>query len=260
MLRPLPSNDAYAPDPSAVTLQGIVTLVSIQRDDPQLRGVEAIEQLSPSDPLRLLHDDIRMLLHVNRSTLLYHGWPHAYFVTKHAMQFARNHAADEAVVGSAALVHDLNYLVRPNSEPTAGVGLITVRMLAAGFSNAQVKTAVRIIDEANLSTRGPEISIEAACLSDADTLFKALPFTPILLAPAYLIENGVTLRELAVQIVREQVARLEDGYYFYFSEAKDRYEVWARENIAMWQRVSDALNDDELSWLSDQLCALHKGA
>ncbi|MGR6582425.1 HD domain-containing protein [Rhodococcus qingshengii] len=232
--------------------------MSIQRDNPQLRGVGAIEQLPPSDPLRRLHDDIRMLLHKNRSTLLYHGWPHAYFVTKHAMLFARDHAADETVVGSAALVHDLNYLVRPDSEPTAGAGMITARMLASGFSKKQAELAVRIINEANLGARGPEISIEAACLSDADTLFKALPFTPILLAPAYLLENGVTLRELATKIVREQLVRLEDGYYFYFSEVKDRYEVWARENIAMWQRVLEALNDDELSWLSDQLSLLNK--
>lgn len=233
--------------------------ISGDADAANLRGVEMIERRPHRDSLRRLHDDIRQLLDANRAALLYHGWPHARFVTKHAMELAQSHGVDEAIIGSAALVHDLNYLIRPNSEPTVGAGLIADRMRVAGYPPSQVTKVIQIVDEANLATRGPKISIEAACLSDADTLFKALPFTPLLLAPAYLAENRVSLRDLAMQIVTEQEGRLKDGYYFYFSEVKERYTDWARENIAMWRRISDALADEELCWLSEQLYNLHKG-
>jgi hypothetical protein len=63
-----------------------------------------------------------------------------------------------------------------------------------------------------MRTRHRHISLEAQALSDADTLFKVLPITPVVLAHRYLAENGVTLRELADKIVGEQRPVHDSGF------------------------------------------------
>jgi HD superfamily phosphodiesterase len=49
--------------------------------------------------------------------LLYHGWHHIYFVTKKTLEFCEGFTVDTEILEAAALTHDLNYLVAPNSEP-----------------------------------------------------------------------------------------------------------------------------------------------
>jgi hypothetical protein len=219
-------------------------------------GVRAIEERPEGDSLRCLHDNIRSLLHTNRDTLRYHGWPHIRFVATHAIDFAQRHALDETLVGSAALVHDLNYIVRPNSAPSAGFGIAAEQLAAVGFPQPHIDRVAQMVNEAYTAVRGPQITPEAACLSDADSLFKALPFTPLLLVRAYMQENGVTIQDMAAKIVAEQKPLLDGGHYFYLATARDRYEEWARANIMLWQRTLDALADDDLSWLATQLSHL----
>jgi uncharacterized protein len=102
-----------------------------------------------------------------------------------------------------------------------------------------------------MAVRHREISLEAQALSDADTLFKALPVTPVVLAHRYLAENGVSLRELADKIVREQQDVHDDGYYFYNPDAASTYSRWAATNLALWQCIRESLDDPTVERLLD---------
>ena len=94
-----------------------------------------------------------------------------------------------------------------------------------------------------MRTRHRDISLEAQALSDADTLFKALPVTPVVLAHKYLQENGITLRELAHKIVGEQVGKADEGYYFYdCGGRRDLHEV-GRGEPPLWQCIVESLDD-----------------
>ncbi|MFD1047704.1 HD family phosphohydrolase, partial [Kibdelosporangium lantanae] len=106
-----------------------------------------------------------------------------------------------------------------------------------------------IVLEAEMSSRGADISLEAQALSDADTLFKALPVTPVMLAHKYLSENGVTLRELAHKIVGEQRGPHDAGFYFYNPDAKRMYSHWAAANLDLWQCIVESLDDASVNEL-----------
>ena len=90
-------------------------------------------------------------------------------------------------------------------------------------------------------------------LSDADTLFKALPITPVILAPLYMRETGQSVSELAQKIVGEQVPLNDDGIYFYSESAKKRYEEWGEANLALWVCIRDALADPSVVELIGQV-------
>ena len=83
----------------------------------------------------------------------------------------------------------------------------------------------------------------------ADTLFKALPVTPVVLAHRYLAENGVTLRELADKIVGEQRPAHDDGYYFYNERAGATYMRWASANLELWRCIKESLDDPTVEQL-----------
>jgi uncharacterized protein len=181
--------------------------------------------------------------------LPFHGWHHVEFVRTKAARFARSNGADESVVETAALVHDLNYLVRRNSPAAAGQDLRSEILAAAGVSEQVARWIERIINEAEMASRGRHISWEAQALSDADTLFKALPVTPIVLAHRYLTENGVSLAELAGKIVGEQQDVHDAGYYFYDPAAAALYDRWASANLELWQCVVESLDDPSVTEL-----------
>jgi uncharacterized protein len=175
--------------------------------------------------------------------LPFHGWHHVCFVRTKAADFARYNGAEVPVVEAAALVHDVNYLVRRNSPAAAGRDLRLGLLTGSGAPPGVARWIDRIVDEAEMATRGPEVSLEAQALSDADTLFKALPITPVLLAHRYLAENGITLRELANKIVSEQRGAHDEGYYFYNPVAARTYSRWARTNLELWQCIREAVDD-----------------
>jgi uncharacterized protein len=113
----------------------------------------------------------------------------------------------------------------------------------SGVDDVTAEWIDRIVDEAEMRTRHRDISLEAQALSDADTLFKALPVTPVVLAHKYLLENGITLRELAHKIVGEQQGKQDEGYYFYDPEAAAAYTRWATANLELWQCIVESLDD-----------------
>ncbi|HEY3611489.1 MAG TPA: HD family phosphohydrolase [Pseudonocardiaceae bacterium] len=181
--------------------------------------------------------------------LPFHGWHHVSFVRDKGARFAAANGADVSVVATAALVHDLNYLVRRNSPAAAGGTLRLAILVEAGVTADTARWVDEIVVEAEMATRHRHISLEAQALSDADTLFKALPVTPVMLAHRYLSENGVSLRELATKIVGEQRGVHDAGFYFYSREAAAAYSHWASANLELWQCVVEALDDPSVNEL-----------
>lgn len=185
------------------------------------------------------------------NSLPFHGWHHVRFVTAKAVDFAKERGADHWLVAAAALLHDLNYLVRRNSEPEAGRSLRHRFLSDAGYGQPDITRVEEIIEEAHTATRTARISLEGSALSDADTLFKALPMTPVVFSHLYLTENGIGLRELGRKILDEQVPLVDQDIYFYDQEIGERYLPWARANIALWQQIMVSLDDPDVLSLLD---------
>jgi uncharacterized protein len=193
--------------------------------------------------------DVRRICARYAARLQFHGWHHVNFVRTKAARFAVLNGAEVSVVETAALVHDVNYLVRRNSAASAGSGLRLAILTRAGVPKHVSAWIDRIVDEAEMATRGRDISLEAQALSDADTLFKALPVTPVVLAHKYLEENGIGLRELANKICGEQQSVHDEGFYFYNPEAAAQYKHWASANLQLWQCIRESLDDEDVSAL-----------
>ncbi|MEU3643039.1 HD family phosphohydrolase [Lentzea sp. NPDC034063] len=199
--------------------------------------------LIPRSVIADVEQRVRRLCEDLAAKLQFHGWHHVSFVRDKSVHFAGRNGAAADVVEVAALVHDLNYMVRRNSLPTDGEALRRKVLFVAGVSLGDIEWIERIVVEAEMRTRSRDISLEAQALSDADTLFKALPVTPVVLAHKYLQENGITLRELAHKIVGEQVGKADEGYYFYDSEAAATYTKWAETNLLLWKCIVESLDD-----------------
>jgi uncharacterized protein len=197
----------------------------------------------PTRVLSALSKAVRALYARYDSRLPFHGWHHVRFVRDKAIEFAKANGADVRFVAAAALVHDVNYVVRRNSNVAAGRDLRTELLTSAGASPELARRVDRVVCEADMGARGREISLEAQALSDADTLFKALPTTPVVLAHRYLAETGTSLRELARKIVGEQGRAYDGGFYFYNPDAAARYSGWARANLTLWRCILDSLDD-----------------
>lgn len=178
--------------------------------------------------------------------LLFHGWHHIVFVWKKSILFAQDLKADQLLVQAAALTHDLNYVVDKNSSPKAWEKLRTDFLEQSGFTHAEIEKINAIIIEEEIAIRTENISIEAQALSDADTLFKVLPITPILFTNSYIIESGVEVSKLAQNIVKAQLPLMEQWIYFYSNLAKSKYLHWAQTNINLWKNVQDAYEDEEI--------------
>jgi uncharacterized protein len=200
----------------------------------------------PDSRLEELENSVHELYQAAQDHLPFHGWHHIYFVKKKAIQFARERKANPLLVGAASLVHDLNYVVRLNSEPEDGRTLRQRFLRSAGFQNAEIERVEEIINEAHTATRSERISPEGSALSDADTLFKALPVTPVVFSHLYLTENGVGLRDLAQKIVGEQEPLIEKDIYFYDPTVRDRYITWAKANMRLWQQIMISLDDNDV--------------
>ncbi|GAB2767608.1 HD family phosphohydrolase [Amycolatopsis magusensis] len=205
----------------------------------------------PAAAIHAVEQAVRRLCLRHAERLPFHGWHHVSFVRSKAVGFARLNGADVSLVETAALVHDVNYLVRRNSPAAEGSGLRMQMLADAGVPLGAAQRIDVLIDEAEMANRGPDISLEAQALSDADTLFKALPVTPVVLAHKYLRENGLSLRELANKIVGEQRDVHDEGYYFYNAEAAAEYSRWALANLELWQCIKEAVDDPAVEELLD---------
>jgi len=179
-------------------------------------------------------------------SLPFHGWHHISFVYNKSLEFANDLSADSFFVGAAALTHDLNYLVKVNSMTSQGKDLRNFILAEVGFDKLEILRIEKIVNEANISVRDKNISLEAKALSDADTLFKALPITPIIFAKLYAQEQSLNIKDLAIKIVRDQERLLEQGIYFYSKNA-DRYLKWAQVNIELWKNVVAFFSEEDFS-------------
>lgn len=202
-----------------------------------------------------LENNVRTLCLRHAERLPFHGWHHVSFVRAKAADFARLNGSNVPVVEAAALVHDVNYLIRRNSPAADGRGLRLDLLRESGVPEEIARWIDRIVDEAEMANRGPDISLEAQALSDADTLFKALPITPVMLAHRYLSENGISLRELANKIVGEQRGVHDEGYYFYNPAAAETYSRWALANLELWQCIQEAVDDPDVADLLGAISA-----
>ncbi len=178
---------------------------------------------------------------------MFHGWHHINFVFKRSKIFAQDLGADVFLAQSAALVHDLNYFVK-ETHAKYGAEFRKDVLKKCGYSDSEMEIIEEIILSEEIEDRKVDsvLSLEAQAFSDADTLFKALPFTPILFASKHIEENNQNIRELAEQIVSQQKNLLEGGVYFYSDLAKEKYSHWAKINIELWKNVLLSLEDEDM--------------
>ncbi|MES2314459.1 MAG: HD family phosphohydrolase [Patescibacteria group bacterium] len=199
-----------------------------------------------SEKLVKLEQILKPLYVENKNKLPFHGWHHIVFVRSKAINIAGSLNINSLIIESAILVHDLNYIVKTNSEPEEGKTLRNRYLIESGYDEQEIVWIEKIINESHTKTRGLSISDEGRVLSDADTLFKALPITPIIFAGKYITENEIDISKLAQKIVNEQVPLLNEDIYFYTDFAKQNYLKWAETNIELWQNVLDCLKDEDV--------------
>ena len=183
----------------------------------------------------------------------FHGWPHVSFVAKNAHKFAIELKADPCIAEIAGLVHDLNYLVDARSDASGGAVLREKILSECGLDSQSISLIEDVVVTAQTRMRGRGISREAMALSDADTLFKALPITPVILSPLYIRETGSSLRELAQKITSEQVPLRDEEIYFYSTSAKQKYEEWGDANLRLWSLILESLDDPSIVELVAQM-------
>lgn len=165
-------------------------------------------------------------------------------VSKKALEFAGEFpAVDKELLEAAALTHDLNYLVKKNTGVEIGQELRKQYLKKAGFDDTEIADIDHITLEANTARRHAHISDAAKALSDADSLFKVMPLTPIIFASHYIVENQVDLHEWADKIIREQKPLLDQGIYFYTKAANEKYLHWAKADFTRIEQVKEAMKD-----------------
>lgn len=187
-------------------------------------------------------DAVCALYAAHDKALPFHGWHHVDFVSRNATVFAKDLQANVYLVALAALTHDLNYIVEATSGVDSGAALRTQILRKHGITFDMIEEIETIVQSADLRRIHKDISPEAKALSDADTLFKALPITPVIFANAYLQEQGADIRKLADIVVRTQQHLMEQDLYF-FSDAAKAYLPWAKTNLQLWQHIQDYLNN-----------------
>lgn len=183
----------------------------------------------------------------NKNKLLFHGWHHIKFVHDKAIEFATELEASLEIVAVAALLHDLNYIFSDKLEPEAVKANILSYAKTSGYSDEIGNQIAEIIEDSHLDYRGErELSNESKSLADADTLFKALPTTPILFASKFITQNKYDIEKLANKVVGEQKPLMDQGIYFYTKIANKKYLNWAKINLEMWENVLEALKDESV--------------
>jgi uncharacterized protein len=204
--------------------------------------------------LSSLRQIISNLYETEGKDLLFHGWHHINFVRNKALIIGRTVDADLYIVETSALVHDLNYIVKKNSKPSDGFVLMKKILGEINYSTDEIKNIEKIIGECYTAERGFNISLEGKVLSDADTLFKALPITPILFSSKFITENNTDLKKLATKVVNEQEILMKQGIYFYTEYAKSHYLKWAKSNLKLWRYVNEALEDTDVLEMINIAC------
>lgn len=205
--------------------------------------------------LKKLRLEMSKLYKRRKSKLPFHNLHHNIFVRNKALEFARKIKADAFLVESSALVHDLNFLVKRNSEPKEGRKLREKILKKLFYMQAEINKIETIISESHTAVRSKNISKEGMALSDADSLFKILPITPVIFSGKFIEENRIDIKKLADKICGEQNKLLESGIYFYTNSAKKKYLDWAKLNLSLWNEIKKSLKDGDIQ---DLLASLDK--
>ncbi len=186
--------------------------------------------------------------------LPFHGWHHIVFVYRKSAVFADDLGADIALTQMAALVHDLNYLAEKGvfTHPVAGQTIRQKILSDCGLSFEVIETIENIVITAEIGKGHDGLSLEAKALSDADTLFKALPVTPILFASRFITQTNYNIRKLAAKVISDQKTLIESDTYFYSHKAKTMYKAWAKTNLDLWQSVVESFADPDVINLLQQ--------
>lgn len=213
----------------------------------------ALPESTAEHAIRHVETAVRKLSAEFSDQLPFHGWTHISFVRTKAVEFARLNGSDAVLVELTALVHDLNYVAAPGSAASAGKALRADILREAGVAASAIGRVESIVVEATTANRHRDISLEAQALSDADTLFKSLPTTPVLLAKKYMDENELSIRDLAAKIVGEQQPLDDEGIYFYNEDARRKYATWSRANLELWRCIAEALDDPAVAALVDEI-------
>jgi uncharacterized protein len=198
------------------------------------------------EKLNNLYKRTEKLYQENKDKLLFHGWHHIKFTLTKATGFAEAIKANVFIVKSAALVHDLNFILESNSEPEIAKDFRKEILSEIGYSLEEIEKIEGVIMESHTKTRNKNISNEGKALSDADTLFKSLPITPILFASKYITQNKVDIYKLSKKITEEQNPLMKENIYFYTDAAKEKYLKWAKDNLQLWNNVEEALGDEDI--------------
>ncbi|MCX6767035.1 MAG: HD family phosphohydrolase [Candidatus Moranbacteria bacterium] len=199
-----------------------------------------------SEKTKRLELELKKIYQKHGKRLPFHGWHHIEFVHSKSLEFAGFIKANIFLVESAVLCHDLNYLVKPNSDPELGEKLRRKILINCGYSLNEIGKIESIIMESHTAYRGRKISPEGKALSDADSLFKVLPISPILFSNQYIIQNKVDIQKLSKKITSEQNKLLAKNIYFYIPAVRKRYLPWAKTNLTLWNQVSEALKDKDV--------------
>lgn len=202
-----------------------------------------------SDKYKQLYKEVESIYlePLNKGKLLFHGWHHVKFVHDKAILFADDINANVEMVAVAALVHDLNYIFSDSLDPFEVENETKIILEGAGYEQDFVNHVIETIASAHTSTRlGKSLSLEAMALSDGDTVFKALPTTPILFSSKFIAETGYSLSKLAGKIVDDQRPLLDTDTYFYTDKAKEMYLEWAEIGVKLWECMADALKDESV--------------
>ncbi len=179
--------------------------------------------------------------------LVYHGWHHINFVLKKSIEFSKSINADTQLVKAAALTHDLNYLIEPNSKPESATKLRSEILSQNGYSQSQIDRIESIIMEAHTAYRTEKISPEGMALADADNVYKILPINPIMFSGKYITQNHVDIHKLAQKITSEQNPLMAKGIFFNTELAKKKYLGYAKTNLQLWNSLAESFSDPDVA-------------
>ncbi len=199
--------------------------------------------------INYLYDCVKEIYQEIYEKIPYHGITHIEFVRKKSIFFSQDLKADDYLVETAAILHDINYTIDPNSSPNIAQSLRQDLLLKSKYSNEDIMLIEKIIIESHRKNRNHKISLEGMALSDADTLFKSLPITPILFANNYIKQVNTSVEDLANEIIKYQEPLLKSKIYFYSNLAKQQYLNWAETNLKLWSNVADSLSDPDIAQL-----------
>lgn len=170
--------------------------------------------------------------------VLFHNWEHIQFVHDHAIEFAKELKCSEELVAVSALLHDLNYIYSNTTNPLNGENEIREFLNNVGYLEDFINKVVEIIGQEDIERRKDNVlSDEAKALSDADSLYKIIPTTPLLKTYKFLEENNMSLEQLAEKILKDQTDLIESGRFFYTEIAKKKYGYLVENHLNLWKSV-----------------------